>query len=455
MATATCLKYLPLFYGLVLGYTVNKEVYRTYHSKVFDAVRDEITGYLKRHNVSLQNYPEFATIWDDAEQILKEVAASEPSYSDRRIPHEPDETRNATILAATKGFLTEEHYVTTADGFILFLLRIKAPGVRPRTGPPVFLLHGLLSSCDCYINNFRNESLAFILADKGFDVWLGNIRGNRYTTRHTTLQPTDHEFWKWSFDEMGQYDVPVMVDYVISKSGHEKLKFIGHSEGTTNLITSVINYGKPLAEKIDKFIALGPAVYVSHSKGLMRQLANFARLIQTFWDLFDDGDIFSHTGLLSRLADKLCNNIPNTCSVILHSMVGTGLSHFNLTRIPVYLSHAPAGTSTQNMVHWSQQCESKEYKLKYYDYGTPWENYRHYKQIHPKVYDLSRFTIPTYAFFGEQDWLVSPPDAQQLIKDLPNLISATFYPDYNHLDFVWGYNVADTLFKSLLDILEA
>lgn len=50
--------------------------------------------------------------------------------------------------------------------------------------------------------------------------------------------------------------------------------------GTTNLITSVINYGKPMAEKIDKFIALAPAVYVGHSKGLMRVLANFARLIQ-------------------------------------------------------------------------------------------------------------------------------------------------------------------------------
>lgn len=38
-----------------------------------------------------------------------------------------------------------------------------------------------------------------------------------------------------SFDEMGQYDVPVMVDYVISKSGHKKLVFIGHSEGLTSI----------------------------------------------------------------------------------------------------------------------------------------------------------------------------------------------------------------------------
>jgi hypothetical protein len=38
--------------------------------------------------------------------------------------------------------------------------------------------------------NFPDESLAFILADSGFDVWIVSGRGSRYCS-HTSLTPND------------------------------------------------------------------------------------------------------------------------------------------------------------------------------------------------------------------------------------------------------------------------
>lgn len=78
----------------------------------------------------------------------------------------------------------------------------------------------------------------YLLADQGYDVWMGNFRGNRYSRRHATLDPDGDDenrrkFWDFSWHEMGIHDLPEMIDYILLETGKTKLNYIGHSQGAT------------------------------------------------------------------------------------------------------------------------------------------------------------------------------------------------------------------------------
>lgn len=94
----------------------------------------------------------------------------------------------------------ETYEVTTEDGFILGVQRIphgKKSGKTNGSKPVVFLQHGLLADSTNWVTESEEESLGYILADQGFDVWLGNIRGNTYSRRHVRYTPADRAFWDW------------------------------------------------------------------------------------------------------------------------------------------------------------------------------------------------------------------------------------------------------------------
>ena len=70
--------------------------------------------------------------------------------------------------------------------------------------PVTFLMHGITDSADSWVMHYPDVAPAFQLVRAGYDVWLGNSRGNKYSLGHTSLDhKKDKEFWEFSLDQMG------------------------------------------------------------------------------------------------------------------------------------------------------------------------------------------------------------------------------------------------------------
>lgn len=91
----------------------------------------------------------------------------------------------------------------------------------------------MTSAAPAFLTFGREKSAAYKFADAGYDVWIGNARGNTYSRHHITMDPNDPKFWDFSWHEIGVYDIPATIDYILQQTNQTKLSYVGHSQGVT------------------------------------------------------------------------------------------------------------------------------------------------------------------------------------------------------------------------------
>ena len=106
--------------------------------------------------------------------------------------------------------------------------------------------------------------------------------------------------------------MPAQIDYVREKTDRDKLSYIGHSQGTTQMFTALAqNFGN-MSEKVNFFVALAPVAKLGGSFNWFYEILSFIypALLWIFnklgiYELFDPNWQTLHT-LSCTLMPEVC-----------------------------------------------------------------------------------------------------------------------------------------------------
>lgn len=357
-------------------------------------------------------------------------------------------------LCRMYGYTHEEHVVLTKDGYLLGVHRLpskqgekkESPGTS--TGKPVvYLHHGLLMNSEIWVCLTDCErSLPFVLVEQGYDVWLGNNRGNKYSKKSIHSGPNSSEFWDFSIDDFAWHDIPDTIDYILKVTKAPQLSYIGFSQGTAQAFAA-LSIHPQLNEKVRVFIGLAPAMnpaglavpivdgFMKTSPTLLFLLFGRKSILSSaiFWQSIIYPPIF--TKVIDRFLEWLFN---------WHS--------YNISphqKIAAY-AHLYSFTSVKAVVHWFQIMRNAAFQM--YDddvlspiVATSVSSYR------PVRFPTRNIVTPIVLLYGDTDSLV---DINTMLAQLPVHTVAKRLYGYEHLDVLWGRNVHIDVIPEVTKTLE-
>lgn len=412
----------------------------------------------------------------------------------------PDAYLDPPEFIRSRKFIPEIHHVVTKDNYILTLHRVINPLVPPELRhrlKPVFLQHGLFTSSFNFIiaadrNNDRprfdprdlsrtrplkihtpespwswkyiletfndmtlaklgltkqsdrmhephiSDSLAFEMANQGYDVWMGNSRGSTYSLNHTVYDYRyDWRYWDFSFHEMGLYDLPAQLEYVLKRRNRKSLSYIGHSQG--NLAMFVLQSFQPQwANRIKPFIAMAPIAFIPNVYfGSLRIILEALSSIVTPRRLNEilKGQVLPKSQATERALDLVCLPKPTTiiCDAVLSLILGDNIKRANQSLTAVVAHHIPEGTSILNTLHFGQLVSSGQFRA--FDFGPAGNRRRYGSPVNP-FYPIKNIRSPDIAFVVGRTDTLSTMSNVGLTR---SMLSVPLMDDYIVPDPVWGH----------------
>ncbi|KAJ8922878.1 hypothetical protein NQ315_007913, partial [Exocentrus adspersus] len=362
------------------------------------------------------------------------------------------------LIIKSYGYPAETHKITTEDGYILVLHRIPRgiKGVKKKT--PILIMHGLGSSSGDFINMGPDNSLGYILADNGYDVWIGNARGNSYSNSHLYINPNlnPEKFYNFSWHEIGTIDIPAKIDYILKVTNQSKLYYIGHSQGGT--IFFVMTSVKPqYNDKIRLASLMAPAGFVSNVPDpVIKLMSGYIDEIEYILEFFQIYHI-PYLDVIRSFLQNICkyDNYYALCKEIFNIFGGgyNDEAQFNKSIFTKLFATTPSDASRKQFVHYFQEVKSGKFQR--FDYG-PGKNLRTYGALNPLKYNLTAVTAPVALYYARNDRYIGVKDVEKIASKLSHVVNNYLVPHekFNHGGFLFASDIRPLVYNELMRVMK-
>lgn len=391
-----------------------------------------------------------------AKDALKVMPAKGSAGLESGLKHHVKRIASATgfvELCEIYGYQAEEHIVQTRDGYLLGLHRIGGPrnstwragGPRHRSNKRVvYLHHGLLMNSEVWVCvTDPKRALPFVLADLGYDVWLGNNRGNKYSKKHVFREPSDTNFWNFSIDDFALYDIPDTVDYILELTGQRNLSYIGFSQGSAQAFAA-LSINPSLNDKVNLFVALAPAMAPPGIRQrIVQSLVNASPSV--IYLFFGRRAILRSTIFWqSTMLPALFVRIMDWALVELFNWKSLNISY---AQKRAAYPHLYSFTSVKSVVHWFQIMRAGRFQMYDDDNGGLFSS-RNFYQV--STFPTRNIMTPIVLVYGAIDSLV---DIDVMLSSLPQTTLPVAVDGHEHLDLMWGEDVDSVVFPHIVAAL--
>jgi pimeloyl-ACP methyl ester carboxylesterase len=161
-----------------------------------------------------------------------------------------------------------DDHIITADGWRLGVRRLRPPCPDP-SKMPVVLCHGMGLNATFW--TITDDHMPSQLLEHGYEVFLFDYRGSGENAKvgplaaiNACLRETpflEVGETDWTIDEIVEYDVPAILDYVKKTTGHDRVNWVGHSLG--GMLMFPFLELSPESWRIANFVAMGSTIILT------------------------------------------------------------------------------------------------------------------------------------------------------------------------------------------------
>lgn len=333
-------------------------------------------------------------------------------------------------------YQVDDYSVTTEDGYVLKIWRIRLKqnllqqlpnAFKNNINQPVMMQHGASMAADNWFINGEDKSLGFYLVNKGYDVWAGSNRGTKDCKTHINKNITSKEFYDFSFQEMGWFDLPAFYKLVLAQYNNQtKVIYVGHSQGTSQFMSAALDEStkKMVKDNTKKFIAIAPIAILTEmkEKAISVFKTKVVEVLEKFgvYELLSSGCGSPDYWPYKRL-NQFCSYFRTACKPLVNALGGDPAIHNIFGRIDIMLSYYPSGYSIKSALHYEQLVYAKDSEgnslFQAWDYGEK-GNMEHYGQKTPIIWSFADWDIDTAFIAGDQDSLATPDNIAKLLQKI-------------------------------------